>query len=675
MMKYRILLTAVFSFTISDAFSQSDTIYLAGQSRYYRDSVVLRWNAVNASSFAGLLRSSVMIEKQNQEGDAWIKAGSKEAVQLEKWNVTGSEKNQQLLLAAASIQQIQKLTSTPTNDPEEAMKREEDLKFLWMNASLAADLNPRVATLCNLRFTDKNPGKEFPMTYRVYSSSPGFISDTIYFTLSGVQHAKDSLNKPMAIEKERLVEIRWSADKKYSGYYIEKSPKGKNSFVQLNRGPLVIPGNQGENPLLFFNDSVSNYQPADYRIYGIDMFGDKTHYSPLLTAQGRDKTPPPPITGFKVKENPDKTIKLTWDRPEPENGEKGIAIGYKHTSDASYQPAEKRLIPLNQISYTFKTFPNQSDYFFALQIFDTAGNSSISEAFYQMIDNVPPAKPSGLKAVVDKKGIVKITWNWNNEPDLDGYLVYFSNSPKTEFSGIVNRPYYDTVFYDTLSLKMLNRDVYYHIRAADKRFNLSEKSEIVKVLRPDTLPPVTPVIKNYFVTDSTIQLNWIPSSSKDVVTHRLHRKHVKSGKISITPLKVTDTVYHDRNLISEDKYEYYLTAEDDSKNVSPPSNTVSLNTYKNFYKPAVSIVYVQYDSLKKHVVFEWNYNMKNVKKVVIFKGPSIDKVSRLPDAIPGNSLSFTDNRIKKGPVFYAVKMYLQDGTETRLSVPVGVVIP
>lgn len=673
MMKYRILLIAVISFIISDAHGQSDTIFLAGQSRCYGDSVVLRWNAADASSFTGLLRGSVMIEKMSKGGDSWLKMGSQGAVPVEKWS--GAEKNQQLLLAAASVQQILKLTSTPTNDLEEAMQREEDLKFLWMNASLAADLNPRVANLCNLRFTDKNPGKEFPMTYRVYSNSPGFISDTIYFTLSGVLHTKDSLNKPMAIEKERLVEIRWSADKKYSGYYIEKSPKGKNSFLQLNRAPLIIPGNQGENPLLFFNDSVPNYQPVEYRIYGMDMFGDRTHFSPLLTAQGRDKTPPPPLTGFKVKENPDKTISLTWDKPEPLNGEKGIAIGYKHINEGFYAPAEKKLLPLTQTSYTFKTLPDQSDYFFALQIFDTAGNSSISEAFYQMIDNVPPAKPTGLKAVVDKKGIVKITWNWNKEPDLDGYLIYFSNSPKTEFSGIINRPYYDTVFYDTLSLKMLNREVFYQIRAADKRFNLSERSEIVKVLRPDTLPPVSPVIKNYFVTDSTIQLSWIPSSSIDVVAHRLHRKHVKSGKISITPLKVTDTVFIDRNLISEDKYEYYLTAEDDSKNVSPPSNTVSLNTYKNYYKPAVSILHVQYDSLKRQVIFEWNYNMKNVKKVVIFKGPAIDQLSRMPDALPGHSLSFTDNIIKKGLVFYAVKLYFSDGTETRLSVPVGVLIP
>lgn len=674
-MKYIFLFLFISPLIITDAFSQSDTVFLAGQSRYYGDSVVLRWNSRNSGSFPALINGKTIIEKQLQDESGWIKIKEQTPTPPEKWGITQSEKNKQMLLAAASVQQILKLLSAPTDNIEEALKREDDLRFLWMNASLAADLNPRVANLCNLRFTDKNPGKNFPITYRVYVSHVGYISDTIYYVLSGISFTKDSLSRPKAVEKEGLVEIRWQADKKHSGYYIEKSPKGKNAFVQLNRAPLIIPGNQGENPMLFFNDSVLNYQPAEYRIYGMDIFGDRTHYSPLLTAQGRDKTPPPPITGFKARENPDKTIKLTWDRPEPLNGEKGIAIGYKHISEGFYTPCEKKLIPLNQISYTFKIIPNQSDYFFSIQIFDTAGNSSISEVFYQLIDNVPPAKPTGLKAVVDKKGVVKITWNWNNEPDLDGYLIYFSNSPKSEFSGIVNRPYYDTVFYDTLSLKMLNKEVFYQIRAADKRFNLSERSEMVKVLRPDTLPPVSPVIKNYFVTDSTIQLSWIPSSSIDVVAHRLHRKHVKSGKISITPLKVSDTVFIDRNLIGENKYEYYLTAEDDSKNVSPPSNTVSLNTYKNYYKPAVSILHVQYDSLKRQVVFEWNYNMKNVKKAVIFKGPAIDQLSRMPDALPGNSLSFTDNRIKKGPVFYAVKLYFSDGTETRLSVPVGVMIP
>ncbi len=37
---------------------------------------------------------------------------------------------------------------------------------------------------------------------------------------------------------------------------------------------------------------------------------------------------------------------------------------------------------------------------------------------------MPPAVPSGLKAVVDSNGVVTLTWNKNSERDLMGYKIY-----------------------------------------------------------------------------------------------------------------------------------------------------------------------------------------------------------------------------------------------------------
>jgi hypothetical protein len=655
--------------------AQSDTIYLAGNARKYADSVVLRWNGQNYKSFAGINSGTVVIEKKNGLEAEWKKADELKPKPVESWPVSKANPNKQIILAASGIQQINSLLAAPDNSLENADALQSDLNYLWMNVSLSADINTVAADLCNLRFADLKPGNKENLIYRIYIINSAFISDTLFFIMGDDDFKAEQTAQPNFLEKENQVEFFWKSDKKYSAYFIEKSENGKNNFRQLNRGPLVVPSDQGANPLLFYKDSVTNYRIGYYRVYAIDMFGDRSLISDTITAQGKDRTPPPVPSGFEVRENTDNTLVLSWNKVSETNGEKGIAIGMKHSNEGQYTPLNSALLPLAQQNYIVKPVAGITDYYFLIQVFDTVGNGSTAEAFYQLNDNTPPAKPLDLKAVVDKKGIVKLTWKLGSEKDLDGYLVYFSNSMKTEFSGIMNVPYFDTVFYDTLSLKMLNRDVYYQIRAADKRFNLSERSEIVKVLRPDTLPPVSPVIKSYLVTDSTIQFNWIPSSSIDVVTHRLHRKHVKTGKINITPLKVTDTLYRDRNLISEDKYEYFITAEDDSKNISPPSNAVSLATYKNYYRPAVSILHVEYDSSKKNVIFSWNYNMKDVKKIIIFKGPSIDRVSRMPDDIEVNTLSFTDYRIKKGPVFYAVKMYFKDGTETRLSVPVGVVIP
>lgn len=653
--------------------AQSDTIFLIGNARKYNDSVVLRWNGKNYKSFLGINSGIVVIEKRNNLEDNWKKADELKSKKVENWPVSKVNPNTQIVLAAAGIQQMNSINEI--KDPKHLDERENDLDYLWMNVSLAADLNVSAADLSNLRYVDKKISASENSMYRIYIKNSSYISDTLYFILGNETYSPENIHQPRVVEKEKVVELFWKYDKKYTAYFVEKSENGKNNFRQLNRAPIVIPSDLEENALLFFYDSVVNYKIFQYRIYAVDMFGNKSQYTELISACGRDRTAPPMPAGFDVRENTDNTLVLSWKPIGKAFGEKGLTLGMKHNNEEAYQPLTTSMLPISQQKYIVKPVSGITDYYFLLQVFDTAGNSSYAEAFYQLNDNTAPSKPLGLKAVVNKQGVVQLTWNWNSEKDLDGYLIYTSNSPNTEFGGIVNTPYYDTVFYDTLSLKMLNKEVFYKVVAADKRFNLSENSEIVKVLRPDTLPPVSPIIKNYFVTDSVISLHWIKSSSVDVERHYLYRKSRKTGKLTAFALNPKDSIFKDRTFVPQEEYVYYLTAVDMNNNVSPNSNAVVLKSYVNYFLPEVKVFTAQYDSIAKTVVLTWDYPMEKVEKISIYKGNEFDKISRMPVQIKPGTTTFSDSKIQPGKtVFYAIKMHFTDGTETRISNPLGVYV-
>ena len=669
-----ILFCIAFAF-VQMAMAQSNIVYLIGKGRHCGDSVVLRWNAEDVFSFAQLINSTVHIERKTEADKNFVPIAKQSAVPVQNWSINQETKNQSLLLAAASLQQ---LSNTAKEEPKELssqLELMENRKFFWVNLSLAADLNPNIANLCNLRFVDHKASQYKYVQYKIYIESNSYISDTLYIFLEGGKEMyRNDQCTLSATEGESSIRFDWVADKSYSAYYIQKSKNNGVTYQTLNSSPMVIPANQGDKPILFWTDSVKNYKPNYYRVIAIDLFGDTAMISKPLKAMGRDKTAPPMVTGFKVKENSG-VLNLTWDLVDVLSGEKGIAIGLKHSSEARYEPLHKTLLPTKTTSFEYKPSTKEKDYYFILQLFDTAGNSSKTEVYCQLEDNIPPAKPVKLRATVDTNGVVCVRWNKNLEKDLNGYLIYFSNSETSEFSGIVNTPYPDTVFYDTLSLRMLNREVYYRIVATDYRFNLSPTSDIVKVLRPDTLKPVSPLIKDYKISDSSIQILWVPSSSIDVVSQTLLKIDLETKTSTRIKLNLKDTVYNDKRIQSGKQYAYSLSASDESGNVSPSTKGIVLKTYKNIYLPALKVFVVLYDSVSNTVKLQWQLpeGCADVLKTVVYKGKVKDNMMPMPSDIKKGNLVFYDKSVGRGMVyFYAIKVYFVDGSQTLITSPIGI---
>jgi hypothetical protein len=139
-------------------------------------------------------------------------------------------------------------------------------------------------------------------------------------------------------------------------------------------------------------------------------------------------------------------------------------------------------------------------------------------------DSVPPLAPTGLTGFIDTTGLVVLAWNKNTERDLGGYRVFRSNFRSAEFSQVTSEPVDTEIFKERIPLQNLSKAVYYKILAFDTRFNPSGYSTVIRLLKPDIVPPVPPVIKSWKANQDKLLIAWTPSASKDVSDYTLKIK-------------------------------------------------------------------------------------------------------------------------------------------------------
>jgi len=293
--------------------------------------------------------------------------------------------------------------------------------------------------------------------------------------------------------------------------------------------------------------------------------------------------------------------------------------------------------------------------YYSVGSIDTAGNISYSlPQRVILVDTFPPSVPTGLTGSIDSNGIVKLKWNMGPEWNILGYRVLRSNDPDHEFQQLTGNVYQDTVFVDTVSIKTLTKYVYYRIAAVNTRYQHSELSPILKIKRPDKNPPVEAVFKNVFVTDSSISLEWVPSTSKDLLYQKLFRR--KKGETKwflIDSLSKTVNYYVDKKVEKLNTYEYTILSFNDSGLQSSYAMPVMGKPYDKGDRQKVEKFFAKYDEKNNSVILEWSYNQKLKEKYwfVIYRGLSNNQLNELK-AVESNIRSFTDKDVINGNTYF-----------------------
>jgi hypothetical protein len=266
-----------------------------------------------------------------------------------------------------------------------------------------------------------------------------------------------------------------------------------------------------------------------------------------------------------------------------------------------------------------------------------------------------------------------------------GYRLLHANDPSHEFTvrrdlfhedSVFNRN--DTIIIDTLAVRTLTKNAFYQVVALDYHYNESPVSNTLVVPRPDIIPPVAPVIRDYTVSDSTIDLDIVPSSSRDVRNHVVLRRLLDASNPdrvawdSLSRAGRRDSVFVDRSPARAKTYQYAVVAYDSAGNKSPLSNIVSITRVDNMVRPAVRDLSASYDSTTKNVILRWSYEtLDEQHSFVVYKrtGSGLQAYALIKDAARREYVDVSGGR--KDDV-YAIKVVCASGAESVLSAPATV---
>jgi uncharacterized protein len=361
---------------------------------------------------------------------------------------------------------------------------------------------------------------------------------------------------------------------------------------------------------------------------------------------------------------------LQWEFPkEKESAIAGFEIERSRNTDTGYKKISPLLPPSER---NFQDPKPEGTNYYRVKAVGKGGEKSFSfPTLHQLEDSIPPLQPTGLVGFIDTTGLVTLHWNNNVEEDLDGYRIFRSNFQNSEFSQVTSTPVDTAEFKERIPLQNLSREMYYKIQAIDTRFNPSGYSKVLKLIKPDVVPPVAPVIKEWKASEDKLSLSWTASASKDVSKHNLKMKRTdEPGWLVTKTFVATDKMQYEYSGMKAGSYEFVVEAIDSSGNAMP-SKALRANLTGGARK-SVENVRATADRANKKIVLTWKDSEPDAKKILIYRAEGTNSVT-LYKSIPGDSKQFSDDMVSTNTEYsYYLKVIFKNGEESGFGEKVGV---
>jgi len=549
---------------------------------------------------------------------------------LDKWEPIANEASgdKYAAIAAQAIHGKRNL-SAPENKDANFLQKANELNNLYAFALLAAEFSRNAALASGLRYEDTNIDPSMNYVYRVHSNAATeyYHIDTAYVMLKGNEITQSIVPEIAEVEEtEKFITLKWDRayNEDFSAWYIEKSSDEGKTFQQLNKDPYMHSVKKDQNAAyIMYRDSVTElYKKHQYRIIGINTFAELSTPSKAVIAMGRDKTPPPTPFNVIAEQVNENNLKITWDT-EVVPDLKGFYITKSSGIGSKEELITKNLLSIDTRSYTDLDYNQLNNNWYQIYAIDTVGNAIVSYPTYGSVrDDFAPQKPENMQGKIDTLGIVKLDWSLGKEKDLFGYHVYMANADEHVYSRLTSQPVRDTIFTDTITLKVLTEEIFYKIKAVDIKGNVSEFSETLPLKKPDIIPPSAPVFNDYNVLKNGIQLSWAPSISNDIQTHYLYRKEIKAKDWELiyrTDLFKDQDRYLDNTTEVGKTYTYKLTAEDDDGLQTDGVYIVTLTAIDFSTLIPVKNLNITLNKEQKQAVLKWTYPKKGALLFIIFR--------------------------------------------------------
>jgi uncharacterized protein len=671
----------------------ADTAYVGGVGRYTGSEVLLRWGISSASIWRDMQKQQVGYTIERifiGENGAKIDRLTPTPIlplPLEQWESRFDTENPYVYLAAEVLYNTESISTQGMNVFQTADHITNENRTRHGYALFAADMNLQAAEGLGLFFRDDlkdKPADAVWVLYKIYPHkalvNPHLttVIDTAFVTLDLRQTYEPTPVVGLEIEEgDQQITLAWDreANRYFSAFRVERSQDGKN-FTPLTELPLQI---DEKAPFNFYIDSLpQNYVKYHYRVVGYTPFGDLGQPSQALVGQGIDLSPAAGFGEIHTQTLPDGSVKVIWQAIIEQPDLQGYYVARSLDIDNEFiyineKPIKKQRNPDGTNTYEFvdKNPEKVFNSYYTVYSHDEKDNRSKSmTTMHILVDDEPPAQPTGLKGEIDSLGIVKLTWNEGTEADLLGYRIYYAHALEREFIPLTADPIADNVFYDSVSLNTLTEKIYYKIVANDLRYNASPYSEILVLQKPDTIAPNQPLIYEFEVQDAGVLLRFKRSSSEDVISHSVLRR--KQGETKWETLhtfadpKDTTAQFLDKDVAKSVWYEYAMVATDDAKNVSNVESTLPIQFYDDGKRKVQPTLQAEFLKKEKQLRLFWNIKEDAPFRVMILKSQAGEERVLLTTVQGGEYIDYA--LVNNGKGFeYAIKLLYEDGTESALS--------
>ncbi|MDR7212138.1 hypothetical protein [Flavobacterium piscis] len=645
--------------------------------RVQKDKILLRWAVTNPIAWKKLNKYGYMLERYTVTRDDKTLPNPEKLIltqalkpePLETWENFIENNDNAAIIAQAIYGEDFAVEGGDNLQNIVNLSEETEQRFTF--ALFSADKDFEIAKKAGLGFEDKTAKINEKYAYRVISNVPENEMSIDYGGIFVGLKEYEALPKPMDFTvhfTDNSSMLSWNFKtlaRVYDSYYIERS-NDKKAFERITDKPYTSLNQENENNnRIFYIDSIANNKPYSYRIQGISPFGELSPYSDIVTGKGTSILKfVPHLTVKEFKD--DTTVTLSWEFPEEGNNEiTGFELNRSDSDDEKYTTVVKN-IPAKNRSVTYNKLSSTN--YFTLTAIGKQGSNRISfPMLVQPVDSIPPAKPIGLKGVIDSLGIVKITWNPNKEKDLLGYRIYKGNTAEEEFSQLTVSPSELNTYEDKTIIKSLNPKVYYKIIAVDYHYNMSAFSEVLILKKPDVIPPTSPVFTNFEIKEGSIFLEWVNSQNEDVANHQLYRKeNDQKDWTLILDTKNKEEKYQDKTVIEGNTYRYAIFARDESNLTSNPSPEVAMFVPKYSVMPAVKGFFAQANKTTNTIDLSWEYSNTDVDSFEIYKASDTDPL-QLIQVLTGKTKRLSDPTITINTTYkYGIRALFKDGRTSKM---------
>ena len=639
-------------------------------------SILLRWIPSNYALWQDGIRNGYTLKRRTFEKNSFTKFTekvifvNKRPNDIEWWNT--NSKNDKYIATAKGLVFTDEIYSVDIKNKQDSLDAE---SFAYYFAMHTSDMSNKVANAMALGFEDFDVKEGESYEYIIS------LENTKNFT-DNESHVFVDMSVFIPEIVPNILEYKFkdstavlSIESGYSAYFIERSDDNGGVYKVVNKLPVIPTFDSDDNSTTSFkfSDHVPIlYKNYLYRVKGVTPFSNYTKSSkPIKVFAFQTNLPTP--DGFNYRVTSDTTISFKWSFPDSlVRNLKGFELLTFNSMGDVPKKVSKKIINKNVRSYVL--FKPKRTAFYQIVGIDLNNNRLESIPLrVNLIDTIPPKKPTNIKGIISKNGIVKLSWDNNLEDDFYGYNIYHSDNAKTGYTLSNSLVFNDNSFVDTVALNMREKYIYYTVAALDDRLNVAYSIDTIKIPRPDIIPPISPLFDNWNVTDSSIYLHWKPSISNDVIAQILYKLDINSGKNDTILIDSTNQIsfFLDTNITEKNTYKYVIAAKDGSNESSQETSYKEIKVYPPKYRAAITNFKGIFSSSNKRVEIKWDIPIckySNLNKYLLFKENIFGEKELLTEINLKEIVSYFDNNIQpKSKMTYYITGIYEDNSQTTFS--------